>query len=85
VVRSHAAIYRIVNFRRPRVYRDEKRLFQDIFNDQWNLSDLRWSIRFSDFHTDGTDRLKKNSKNLFNVDVPARLPRVGQLRLWTET
>jgi hypothetical protein len=56
MVCPHAAIYRIVNFHRPRVYRDEKRVFHDILDNQWNLSDLRWSIRFSDFHTDGAAR-----------------------------
>jgi hypothetical protein len=87
VARPHAAIYRIVNFRRPclRVYRDEKRVFHDILDNQWNLSGLRWSIRFSDFHTDGTDRFENNSKNLFDVDVSARELRFGQLWFWTET
>jgi hypothetical protein len=46
---------RVVNFHLPRVYRDEKRVGHDVFNDQWNLSDLRWFIRFSDFHIDGAD------------------------------
>jgi hypothetical protein len=85
VVRPHAAIYRVVNFHRPRVYRDEKRVGYDVLNNQWNLSDLRWNIRFSDFHIDGTDGLKDNSKNLFDVDIPVSGPRVAQLWFWTET
>jgi hypothetical protein len=55
VIRPHAAI--IIYFRRPRVYRDEKRVFHDIFDYQWNLSDLRWSIRFRDLHIDGPTNL----------------------------
>jgi hypothetical protein len=55
IARLHAAIYRVVNFHSPRVYRDKKRVCHDVLNNQWNLSDLRWSIHFSDFHIDGAD------------------------------
>jgi hypothetical protein len=70
VVRPHAAIYRIVFFRRPRVYRDDKRVF--------NV----WSIRFSDFHIDGAEGLKDNSKNFLDVNIP---PPERNAEFWTET
>jgi hypothetical protein len=81
VVRPHAAIYRLVNIYRPRVYRDEKRVCHDDLNGQWNLSDLRLSIRFSNFRIDGADCFKDNSKNLFDVDIPASDLRFDQLWL----
>jgi hypothetical protein len=37
------------------------------------------------FHIDGADGFKDNSKNLFDVDIPANDPRLAQLWFWTET
>jgi hypothetical protein len=76
------AIYRVVYFRRPRVYRDEKRVFHDILNYQWNSSNLRWSIRFSDFHIDG---FQDNSRNFFDGDISASDSCFAQLWVWIET
>jgi hypothetical protein len=57
----------------------------DIFDYQWNLNDLRWSIYFHDLYIDGIDGFKDNSKNILDVDISASDLCVAQLWVRTKT
>jgi hypothetical protein len=57
-----------VYFRRPRVYRDEKRVFHDVFDDQWNLSSVG-AFASAIFIWTGPTNLKTTQKNSFNINI----------------